>query len=184
MASKSKSLLLVVSKWCFFISPWKKTTTTTYVTCVFIEKYGKSEKATPRENLFMPYANNKGADQPAHPRSLISAFVVRCLDRRIPLFSKSKISRLYLVPVAEQASLSLTWAQTPKTDFLVTWLNYHQLPILSVSLLLSFERLTFGARRDVRGDRRHLSDSTLFSLSVSPRIWSLAIRTCFWLSCN
>ena len=27
----------------------------------------------------MPYANNKGADQPAHPRSLISAFVVRCL---------------------------------------------------------------------------------------------------------
>ena len=25
------------------------------------------------------YANNKGADQPAHPRSLISTFVVRCL---------------------------------------------------------------------------------------------------------
>ena len=33
----------------------------------------------------MPYANNKGADQPAHPRSLISAFVVRCQDRMIPL---------------------------------------------------------------------------------------------------
>ena len=28
----------------------------------------------------MPYANNKGADQPAHPCSLICAFVVRCLD--------------------------------------------------------------------------------------------------------
>ena len=27
------------------------------------------------ENLFMPYANNKGADQPALPRSLISTFV-------------------------------------------------------------------------------------------------------------
>ena len=26
------------------------------------------------------YANNKGADQPAHPRSLISTFVVCCLD--------------------------------------------------------------------------------------------------------
>ena len=25
----------------------------------------------------MPCANNKGLDQPAHPRSLISAFVVR-----------------------------------------------------------------------------------------------------------
>ena len=37
------------------------------------------------ENLFMPYANNKGADQPVHPHSLISAFVVRCLDSRIPL---------------------------------------------------------------------------------------------------
>ena len=35
----------------------------------------------------MPYANNKGADQPAHPRSLISAFVVRCLDSIIPLVS-------------------------------------------------------------------------------------------------
>ena len=37
------------------------------------------------KNLFMPYANNKGADQPAHPRSLISAFVVRCLDSIIPV---------------------------------------------------------------------------------------------------
>ena len=26
----------------------------------------------------MPYVNNKGADQPAHSRSLISTFVVRC----------------------------------------------------------------------------------------------------------
>ena len=26
----------------------------------------------------MPYTNNKGADQPAHPRSLISTFVFRC----------------------------------------------------------------------------------------------------------
>ena len=31
--------------------------------------------ATSWENLLMTYANNKGADQPAHPRSLISAFV-------------------------------------------------------------------------------------------------------------
>ena len=38
--------------------------------------------------------NNKGADQPAHLRSLISAFVVRCLDSIIPLLAKSKISRL------------------------------------------------------------------------------------------
>ena len=43
--------------------------------------------ATSWENLFMPYANNKGADQPAHLRSLISAFVVRCLDSIIPLLA-------------------------------------------------------------------------------------------------
>ena len=30
----------------------------------------------------MPYANNKDTDQPAHLHSLISAFVVRCLDSR------------------------------------------------------------------------------------------------------
>ena len=42
----------------------------------------------------LPYANNKGTDQPAHPHSLISTFVVRCLDSIIPLVSISEISRL------------------------------------------------------------------------------------------
>ena len=35
----------------------------------------------------MSYANNKGADQTAHPRSLIITFVVRCLDSIISLDS-------------------------------------------------------------------------------------------------
>ena len=35
----------------------------------------------------------KGADQPAHPWSLISAFVVRYLDSIIPILAKSKLSR-------------------------------------------------------------------------------------------
>ena len=55
----------------------------------------------------MLYANNKGADQPAHPRSLISAFVVGCLDSIIPLVSIPKISSHYLASVAVQAGLSL-----------------------------------------------------------------------------
>ena len=38
------------------------------------------------------YANNKGADQPARSRSLISAFVIGCLGSIIPLVSISKIS--------------------------------------------------------------------------------------------
>ena len=33
----------------------------------------------------LSHANNKGADQPAHPRSLFNAFVVHCLDSIISL---------------------------------------------------------------------------------------------------
>ena len=47
------------------------------------------------ENLFMPYMNNKGAGQSANQmRSLISAFVVPCLNSILPKLATSKISRL------------------------------------------------------------------------------------------
>ena len=46
------------------------------------------------KKVFMPYANNKGADQPAHPHSVISTFVVCCLDSVIPQVFISKISSL------------------------------------------------------------------------------------------
>ena len=65
----------------------------------------------------MPYANNKDADQPAHPCSLISIFVIRCLDSRIPLVTTLEISSLKLVWVADQAGLSLIWSQTPEDRF-------------------------------------------------------------------
>ena len=42
----------------------------------------------------MSYANNKGADQPAHSRSQISALIVRCLNSMISLDSIAEISRL------------------------------------------------------------------------------------------
>ena len=42
----------------------------------------------------MPYANNKGADQPASMHSQISTFVVRCLDSITALVSISEISAL------------------------------------------------------------------------------------------
>ena len=72
----------------------------------------------------MPYANNKGADQPAHPRSLISAFVVRCLVSIIPLVCISEISSLCLTSVAAQAGSILPWSQTLKIGFLVTRLSF------------------------------------------------------------
>ena len=69
------------------------------------------------KTCLMSYANNKGADQPAHPRSLISAFIVRCLDSVMSLVSVTEISSLMLASVAEQASLSLTWSETPEDTF-------------------------------------------------------------------
>ena len=47
---------------------------------------------TMQKTCLMPYANNKSADQPAHPRSLISTFV-RCLGRMICILAISKVSR-------------------------------------------------------------------------------------------
>ena len=41
----------------------------------------------------MPYATNKCADQPAHPRCLISTFVVHCLDSMICIVAISNVSR-------------------------------------------------------------------------------------------
>ena len=65
----------------------------------------------------MAYANNKGAYQPAHPRSLISAFIFRCLGSIVPTLAKCKMSRLKLVSETEQIRLSLTWSETTEDRF-------------------------------------------------------------------
>ena len=38
------------------------------------------------------FANNKGADQHAQPRSLISVFVIRCLESAVSMLAMSEIS--------------------------------------------------------------------------------------------
>ena len=50
-------------------------------------------------------------------RSLISAFVVRCLDSVMSVVSVTKISNLLLASVAAQAGLCLTWSETPEDTF-------------------------------------------------------------------
>ena len=53
--------------------------------------------------------------QTTNPRSLISAFVVRCQYSRpiiLILACLIQIARLYLASVAKQSGLSLTWSQT------------------------------------------------------------------------
>ena len=73
----------------------------------------------------MSYANNKGADQPAHPRSLISTFVIRCLDRVISLDSVAEISRLQLASVVHRTVCVWPDRKLPKTCFVVSWLTYN-----------------------------------------------------------
>ena len=65
----------------------------------------------------MAYVNNKGADQPAHPHSLISTFVVHCLDSMTCILTIPKVSRYYLVSVDVQAGLNVTWSQTLEDTF-------------------------------------------------------------------
>ena len=50
--------------------------------------------ATTRENLLRGVANNEGADQPAHPRRLISAFVIRFLESMTSKLAIGEISIL------------------------------------------------------------------------------------------
>ena len=66
------------------------------------------------------FAYNTGADQPAHSRSLISAFVIRFLESTVCKLTTGKISFFYLVSVAENTGLNLTFSELPKTGFLAT----------------------------------------------------------------
>ena len=65
-------------------------------------------------------ANNKGADQPAHPRRLISAFVIRLLSSIIIKFASIKMSIFQQVSLAEEKGLSLDLSETAMTGFVET----------------------------------------------------------------
>ena len=72
----------------------------------------------------MPHINNKGADQPAHLGSLISAFVVHCLD------SITQLPRKYNTKFEDPSKLlylgkpvcALPSRKPPKAVFLIVWL--------------------------------------------------------------
>ena len=58
------------------------------------------------------FANNKVADQPAHLRSLINAFVIRFLKSIVSRIATNEISVFLLVSVAEETGLSITLSET------------------------------------------------------------------------
>ena len=72
------------------------------------------------------FANNTGADQPAHTRSLISAFVIRFLQSTICKLATDEISIFYLVSVAEETVLKLAFSETPKTGPNVSLIYGHE----------------------------------------------------------
>ena len=68
------------------------------------------------QTCLLGLANNTGADQPAHPRSLISAFVIRFV-KRIKCKLATGETIFWPIPVAEGTSLKLALSETPKTGF-------------------------------------------------------------------
>ena len=76
--------------------------------------------ASTRENLSSGFANNKGADQPAHLRRLISAIIIHFLESIISKLAIGKISFFGLVSLAEETGLSLASSESPKTGFVAS----------------------------------------------------------------
>ena len=74
------------------------------------------------------FANNTDADKPAHPRSLISAFVILLLKSIIFRLTAGEISMFYLISVADEICFSLALSETRKTGFVTTRPNYE--PVL------------------------------------------------------
>ena len=69
------------------------------------------------------FANNTVAEQPAHPRSLISTSVFGFLKSIICKLATDEILIFKLVSVADETGLKLALSETPKTGFLATRSN-------------------------------------------------------------
>ena len=71
--------------------------------------------ASTQENRATRFANNKGADQPAHPRQLISAFVISFLESDISKLCTGDIS-IYYIPINDTSfKLSVFWLSDTKS---------------------------------------------------------------------
>ena len=66
------------------------------------------------------FANNKGADQPAHQHRLISAFVIHLMECILSKFATSEFSIFYQVSVADKTVLNLTLSEAPKTAYVAS----------------------------------------------------------------
>ena len=106
-----------------------------------------------------PVFGGTGADQPAHPRRLISAFVIGLSRSIISRLATSEISIFKLVSVAGETGLKLALSETPKTGFLAT----RPLSHLVKYMLTSMQRLMI---------------AFLFGQTHRPSIRSIPMRIC------
>ena len=104
------------------------------------------------ETCLTSYANNNCADQPAHSRSLISTFVVCCLDSTT-LVAIFETSRLQLPSVAEQAGLNLTWSKISETLFRVMCLKRFGCPNLQDFTIIVINVVKISEKRDLSAVR-------------------------------
>ena len=73
--------------------------------------------------MSLVFANNKGADQPAHQHRLISAFVIHLMECILSKFATSEFTIFYQVSVADKTGLNLTLSEAQKTGFAVSRYN-------------------------------------------------------------
>ena len=85
----------------------------------------------PRKPVFGSLRTTQDADQPAHLRRLISAFIIHFSESIIRKLATGEISIFYLVSVAKKNDLKLALWETPKTGFLAgrpkwdqSWKNF------------------------------------------------------------
>ena len=75
------------------------------------------------KTCFWGFVNSKVADQPAHPRRMISAFVIHFLQSIISQPALCENPIVYLVSVDEETGLSLALLETLKTSFVAARSN-------------------------------------------------------------
>ena len=71
---------------------WKSVANILICVLVIISMVKCSNGLGSEKTCLQGFANNKGADQPAHPRSLISDFVIPVLENIISRLATSEIS--------------------------------------------------------------------------------------------
>ena len=71
-----------------------------------------------QENLSLGFMNSKGADQPVHPRSPISAYAIHLIENIESKLATSELAIFQVISVAPQFGLRMAWLENLKTDFL------------------------------------------------------------------